>query len=55
MESIQIARLDFNNHIKKCRICFKSFSIDEHRVAITNVIEKKFMECFSPTKVRIFV
>lgn len=44
MENIKVVEIDFTNHIHKCRICFKSFCLEEHRIQISKVIQKKFKE-----------
>lgn len=47
MDSVKIGEIDYTNHEGKCRICFKSFGNDEHRVEISKLIEKKFREVTS--------
>lgn len=37
-------RVNYLHHESKCRICFKTFGDDEHRVVISKLIEKKFRE-----------
>lgn len=44
MKGIKFENIDYNNHENKCRICFKLFGVDEHRVEISKIIEKKFRE-----------
>lgn len=44
MEGIKVEDIDYTNHEIKCRICFKSFGIAEHRVEISKLIEKKFYD-----------
>lgn len=51
MEGIKIDKIDYTDHEKKCRICFKLFGNDEHRINISKLIEKKFQEV-TQTEVR---
>lgn len=44
MEGINVDEIDYSNHESKCRICFKSFGADEHEIAVSKLIEKKFRE-----------
>lgn len=44
MEGVKIEDIDYNNHEIKCRICFKIFGEDEHRVEISSLLQKKFYE-----------
>jgi hypothetical protein len=44
MEGIKVDGVDYTDHEKKCRICFKLFGSDEHQVEISKLIEKKFRE-----------
>lgn len=37
-------RIDYSNHESKCRLCFKQFGSDEHRMQITKPVEKRFRE-----------
>lgn len=37
-------KVDYSNHESKCRICFKHFGLDEHRMQITKPVEKRFRE-----------
>lgn len=50
MERVKVEDIDFTDHEVKCRLCFKVFSENEHRVEISKVIEKKFKE-ITQTKV----
>lgn len=44
MEGIKVDDIDYKDHERKCRICFKWFGVDEHRVEITKLVEKKFRD-----------
>lgn len=44
MEGTNINGVDYTNHALKCRICFKLFSIDEHSIAISKVIARRFRD-----------
>lgn len=44
MDSVKLAEIDYTDHERKCRICFKQFCDEEHRVYISKLIEKKFRE-----------
>jgi hypothetical protein len=44
MEGVKVHEIDFSEHINKCRICFKIFSIEEHQIEVTKAIERKFSE-----------
>lgn len=44
MEGIKIDCVDYSDHQNKCRICFKPFGVEEHRVDITRLVERKFRE-----------
>lgn len=44
MEGVKAEETDYTDHDRKCRICFKAFGDDEHRVEISKLIEKKFRE-----------
>lgn len=44
MDRAKVEEIDFREHEKKCRICFKSFNVGEHCVEISNTIEKKFRD-----------
>lgn len=44
MDGTNINGIDYTNHALKCRICFKIFSIDEHKIEISKVIAKKFRD-----------
>ena len=44
MEGTKIDEISYENHINKCRICFKSFAPDEHWIDIDKSIERKFLQ-----------
>lgn len=44
MEGIRLDEINYDNHINKCRICFKSFASDEHWIDINKTVEKKFYQ-----------
>ena len=44
MDGAIVDEFDFRDHEKKCRLCFKRFSDDEHRLEINQQIEKKLRE-----------
>lgn len=52
MEGLRANEINYDNHVNKCRICFKNFSYDERRVDITKTIEKKFHDV-TQTNVRL--
>ncbi|KAL7010957.1 hypothetical protein ACKWTF_014025 [Chironomus riparius] len=44
MEGFRSDEVSYENHISKCRICFKSFAPDEHWIDINKSIERKFLQ-----------
>lgn len=42
MEDLKVEDIDYTDHKRKCRICFKSFNADEHRFKITKLENQKF-------------
>lgn len=44
MDGAKIDEIDFTNHKSKCRICFKLFGTEEHRVEINKRVEKRFRD-----------
>ncbi|XP_070502549.1 gastrula zinc finger protein XlCGF26.1-like [Chironomus tepperi] len=44
MEGFRIDEVSYENHISKCRICFKSFAPDEQWIDINKSIERKFLQ-----------
>lgn len=44
MENLKVPEIDFASHNDKCRICFKLWSPNEHRIQISKGIERKFLD-----------
>ena len=42
MERIRTSEINYSNHEDKCRICIKPFGADDHHIAITKSVEKRF-------------
>lgn len=54
MEGVKMEEINYTDHDRKCRICFKAFGADEHRVEVSKLIEKKFRE-LTQTIVNLFL